>query len=355
VSRWPAAATNTFLLGLRFSGFGWATTPAASQQVDAIIELRPVQGAANPSSKLVIATQINGGGYTDRFTMTDTGNVVINGNAAALSPKAGAIFQCGQVDGTSCQACIDSFAANAAFNFRRANNTAASPSPLVSGDQIGSFGAIGYQTGGYWGNPTAAVKFFAAENWGATVGTYITFSTTAIGATNLVEAMRIQASGGVSIGTTTDPGSGNFKLSGGVVGTTTNTARAGGLNGEIQESIIAVGSAVSLVTATAKTVTSITLGAGNWVIYGNVKYTLATTTGTQYAAGACATTNTLPNTENYASTPLVTTLLSETVGQVIPTIRVSIASSTTYYLVAQATFTAGTVAAYGRISALRTD
>jgi hypothetical protein len=50
---------------VHWKGFGWKTTAtAASQAVEFIAEVQPVQGAANPSGKLVFSYAINGGSYT---------------------------------------------------------------------------------------------------------------------------------------------------------------------------------------------------------------------------------------------------------------------------------------------------
>jgi hypothetical protein len=60
---------------LRFSGQGWKTdATAGSQAVDWDIHLEPVQGTASPSSNLVFSSQVNGGGYTPRFTLSSTGS-----------------------------------------------------------------------------------------------------------------------------------------------------------------------------------------------------------------------------------------------------------------------------------------
>lgn len=66
---------------LRFSGYGWKTNAtAASQQVEFIEELRPVQGAANPTGLLAWASQINGtGGFVDKMTLGSDGNLSIGG------------------------------------------------------------------------------------------------------------------------------------------------------------------------------------------------------------------------------------------------------------------------------------
>lgn len=60
-----------------FSGQGWKTNAtAASQQVDARITLVPVQGSSTPTANLVIAFQLNGGGYTDRVTFGHQGSII---------------------------------------------------------------------------------------------------------------------------------------------------------------------------------------------------------------------------------------------------------------------------------------
>jgi hypothetical protein len=63
---------------LHFTGQGWKTNAtAASQTVDFIEEVRPVQGAASPTGNLVWAAQVNAGGYSDLMTLTSGGNLGI--------------------------------------------------------------------------------------------------------------------------------------------------------------------------------------------------------------------------------------------------------------------------------------
>jgi len=71
---------------LRFTGQGWKTAATAgSQTVDFTIDLLPVQGSANPSSTLVFSSQINGGGYTSKATLTSDGDFTATGNLGASS------------------------------------------------------------------------------------------------------------------------------------------------------------------------------------------------------------------------------------------------------------------------------
>lgn len=55
---------------LHWQGQGWKTTStAASQPVDAITELQPVQGAANPSANLVTRMSVNNGSYSTAMSI----------------------------------------------------------------------------------------------------------------------------------------------------------------------------------------------------------------------------------------------------------------------------------------------
>jgi hypothetical protein len=81
-----AAANNAqqYSPRLHFKGQGWKTNAtAASQTVDFIEELRPVQGATSPTGNLVWAAQVNAGGYTDLMTLTSAGNLGIGTNSPA--------------------------------------------------------------------------------------------------------------------------------------------------------------------------------------------------------------------------------------------------------------------------------
>lgn len=78
----PTAATagnQKWSPRLRLSGQGWKTDETAgSQTVDWILENRPVQGTAAPTSTLVWAYQVDGGGYADKMTLTNAGVLTVS-------------------------------------------------------------------------------------------------------------------------------------------------------------------------------------------------------------------------------------------------------------------------------------
>jgi hypothetical protein len=142
-----------------------------------------------------------------------------------------------------------------------------------------------------------------------------------------------------------------------VQGTNTNDSAAAGYVGELIESEILVGSAVALTTATAKTVTSISLTAGEWHVWGNVAITPSGTALTVLAAGINTVDNTLPTAPGkggYAQLAVATgTLAASAQIQAISGTNLKLNATTTVYLVALGTFASGTASAWGYIGARR--
>jgi hypothetical protein len=142
------------------------------------------------------------------------------------------------------------------------------------------------------------------------------------------------------------------------IGSNNNTDAAAGFVGEVISANVAPGSAVALTTSTAKNVTSISLTAGDWDVYGNVGFAPAATTSiTVIAQSISQTTNTHDTNEGSygarsfaAHVPGANNFLHvlTTTG-----LRIRLAATTTIYLVASATFTVSTLGAYGKIWARR--
>ena len=146
--------------------------------------------------------------------------------------------------------------------------------------------------------------------------------------------------------------SGGYLPAANVAGTATNDNATAGNIGEVITSNIAVGSAVALTSGTAANVTSISLTAGDWDVSGWVSTNPAgTTTTTIFAAGISTTTADLgsfPVKIQGVSVAAGLSLSASTATQ-----RLSLASTTTVYLVASSTFAVSTSAAYGYITARR--
>jgi hypothetical protein len=159
-----------------------------------------------------------------------------------------------------------------------------------------------------------------------------------------------------SVGNVVANGSITVSQTAGVIGTTTNNDAAAGSVGEVISAVNAGGgSAINLTTATAAAVTSISLTAGDWDVYGSVVYSNGATTNLVSARGFISTAVSLISAEfsaivDYGTAGLV---LNGTIGLTCPPRRVSISSTTTIYLVAYANFTIDVCTAYGQIYARR--
>lgn len=141
-------------------------------------------------------------------------------------------------------------------------------------------------------------------------------------------------------------------------GTTTNDNASAGNVGEYVSASVVQGAAVSLTTNVAANITSISLTAGDWDLWGNLYYTFGATTTLTSHSGYLTTTSASTSTSplggfyllNVASSTPNTTLFG---GQAIGPVRVSLTTTTTWFLVAQATFATSTCGGYGIIQARR--
>ena len=141
-------------------------------------------------------------------------------------------------------------------------------------------------------------------------------------------------------------------------GTATTDSAAAGQIGELVTSSVESGSAVSLTTATPANVTSISLTAGDWDVFGLVHLAgNAATTVTNAFASVSGTSATLSNTAANATQIWSNgnTIFASATYVSMPPIhrRVSISSPTTFYLVVNEIFAVSTATAFGYIHARR--
>ena len=141
-----------------------------------------------------------------------------------------------------------------------------------------------------------------------------------------------------------------------IVGVTTNSNAPAGDLGEYISSTVLAGNALSVTTATPLNITSISLTPGDWDVRGSVVFVGAgSTVLTQVTAAigqTSATLPTLPAADGYSQ---ISGTLGTGTTQVLSAgvTRVSLAITTTIYLLAQATFTTSTLTAYGFLAARR--
>ncbi len=174
---------------------------------------------------------------------------------------------------------------------------------------------------------------------------YMTFASSATG-----NAVGITASGTDSNVSLQFAGKGTAGVP--IQGTTAGGDAAARFVGELISSVIPLVSAVSVSNGVAKNVTSISLTAGDWDIYGNVNF--AETAGylIQCFAWISATSATLPDASLYNGIYQVLGNNVITYGCNAPYFRASLSATTTIYLGGYSSF-AGTCAACGGIYARR--
>jgi hypothetical protein len=134
-----------------------------------------------------------------------------------------------------------------------------------------------------------------------------------------------------------------------LVAVTTNSSAAVGVVGQVVTSTV---SAVAITSGTLTNVTSISLPAGDWDVFGSVQAQAAGTTTTLYTSGGISTTSaTLPAAGLQTVAPAGAAGLL--VGGPVPSQRLSLASTTTVYLVAQISYAVSTCTVAGSITARR--
>lgn len=148
-----------------------------------------------------------------------------------------------------------------------------------------------------------------------------------------------------------------FSSTSGVIGTTTNDSAAAGSVGEFISSTVPTG-AITLTDATATNITSISLTAGDWDVWGSVCWDLNASTVFNYLFGwSSSTSATLPAIPLTSSinfgTGGFTYSSGATSSMVIPMQRYSLSTTTTIYLSVLPHFSVGNILGYGTINARR--
>ena len=133
-------------------------------------------------------------------------------------------------------------------------------------------------------------------------------------------------------------------------GSTTTQPTAGFLG----ERLSATASAVALVNGTPKTLTSVSITPGVWDISVNTSFVNSANTATAAVLGISVTTNTFEGVDGDQKATYLTSVGDIGISSLsVPAFRALVTATTTYYMVGQLNFTAGTGTGTGRISAVR--
>ena len=146
---------------------------------------------------------------------------------------------------------------------------------------------------------------------------------------------------------------GSLHESNGIAGTTVADNPLAGVVGEFTNRLNVFGTATNFLTLVPTNVLVMTLSAGDWDVSGNVNFSGTTATVTAEVAGITTAGNSVPGDGSQCfSFPLpVATSYTDTIA--IPPQRINVSTSTTVFMTAKVTFSAGTVVGWGQIRARR--
>lgn len=140
----------------------------------------------------------------------------ISGGATLPTPTTNAALQIARGTASGVALELDSFNGNPFFTFRRANTSSTAPSAIVSGNSLGNIQFSGWNTSAYAVAAGVSSKSTATTWDGSHNGAFLSFTTTADSSATGTEQMRLQGSGGLSVGNAnvaTDPGAGGITAS----------------------------------------------------------------------------------------------------------------------------------------------
>jgi hypothetical protein len=137
----------------------------------------------------------------------------------------------------------------------------------------------------------------------------------------------------------------------GIAGVTSGAAAAAGIVGEYPT---ATTSGTALSTGTIAVATSKSLTAGQYLVWGSVQFAPAGSTSyTNVQAGVSTSSTAYTITNAVGSQNFPANTATTGIFLTVPPTIIDISATTTYYLVANATFTAGTMSVTGNLQALR--
>lgn len=211
---------------------------------------------------------------------------------------------------------------------------------------------------------TLALPITGGTLTGALSGTTASFSgalaagaTTITGDTGITGGLTVSGNETVGGNLTT---SGNLIVTGsitpsssGIIGTTAGGSAPSGVVGEYKVSSLDSSGAVSLTSGVSKSIISISLTAGDWDVQGMALFTYGATTNIASLFGSISlTTNTHTGYSfSHRCAPFVPG--TAPMGYTVPSLQVSVSTTTTVYLIVTAGFTVSTCAAYGTLHARR--
>jgi hypothetical protein len=355
-------ATNTWTQALSAAGTPSFTSATIGNMTLATSTINATSGSLVLATDGTAAITVNTSQNVTFAGTTTVGNLVTSGSTIAASGGSAVTFDAtGDISLQSLATVIwnadTGISRNAAATLRIGNGTQndASGTLVLGTIQLSNLntGASSFnvQTGGTNRFTFTNAPGLKTYNSGAYGWTASASDPTAAFDTTLCRS----AAGIVEIGTSA------CGTGGGIAGVATNSSAAAGVIGEVITAVTTSGAAVTLATGSATPITSITLTAGDWDLWGVVDYTLQAATSVTYMEqgtytnASCSTAPSFDGQDTHSTFETAANVMTATVdpGWLIPNQVVSLSGSTKICLIAKSAFTAGTAKAYGTITARR--
>lgn len=200
------------------------------------LSLQSTSGAGGSTDEIKFLVGSNGGTNAGNIYGTGRWNVgatdvapdslmtVMANTAATVAPLSGTHVHIVGADAAATRLTLDNFGSANVLNARHASGTLASKTGTASGSTMFAFGVAGWDgTSAYYS--TASLNFVSTETFSTTLGgSQIQFFSTPNGTHSSAQAMTLQQSGGLSVGTTTDLGIGTVLANGAIKSLSTTVA-----------------------------------------------------------------------------------------------------------------------------------
>ena len=175
------------------AGGNWAFSSPLNVS-SAAASTSPTTGALTVAGGLGVAGALNA-----------AGKLTVSLNASPLStPLPTSVAQFGGPNGSNARLSVEAYGGAPAMDFRAASGTAASPGAVITDQLIGLFTASGHNGSAFPGGASAVIQFKAGGAWTpSSTPSYIVLRTTPVGSITPVDALLIDASGGVVVGAPT--------------------------------------------------------------------------------------------------------------------------------------------------------
>jgi hypothetical protein len=138
----------------------------------------------------------------------------------------------------------------------------------------------------------------------------------------------------------------------GIIGITDGSNSNTGYVGQFVSSVVLAASAISISNASPTNLTSISLGAGDWDLWGSIMF-LPTLIITNISSWISSTSATMPDGSLVAINPTNGPLTGINNAPLTPTLRFNVSTTTTIYISGQVSVTSGTCTICGGIYARR--